>query len=42
MAKTSGERAAGMSMEISVKDSGAQYLSPVAMIEICFQILCWI
>lgn len=41
MAKMSGERAAGTSMGISIKENGAQYLSLGAVMEICFQILCW-
>lgn len=39
MARTSGERAAGTSIGISIKDNGAQYLSHGTMIEILFQIL---
>lgn len=40
MAGMSGERAAGTRRGISIKDNGARYLSPGAMIGICFQLLC--
>ena len=41
MAKTSGERAAGTSLGISIKENGAQYPSLGAVMEICSQMLCW-
>lgn len=40
MAGMSGERAAGTRIGISIKDNGAHYLSPGAVIGICFQLLC--
>lgn len=40
MAGMSGERAAGAGIGISIKDNAVWYLSPGAMIGICFQLLC--
>lgn len=41
VAKKSGERAAGTSLGISVKDNGAGYLSHGALTVLHFQILFW-
>lgn len=41
VAKKSGERAAGTSLGISVKDNGAGYLSHGALTGLHFQILFW-
>lgn len=39
MAKTSGERAPGTSLGISITNNGAQYLSHGAMIDLCSDIM---